>query len=326
MKSLIYGAGAMGTLYGGALHYAGHDVTLLARGHRLRDLLSGGIVLHDAESDGWMYFHVPTIDRLDTNDVFDLIFVFVQRQQLAEVLATLRAYQHAATIVIMSATATGFDPWMAQVGRERLLVGYPGAGSYVERNVVQYRIASPHLQQTMIGEVDGSKSPRLQQVASILKRAGFPVSISHDMLSWHRCHLAWICPLTQALYLSRTGKALAEDPALLGLLVRAMIEAVGCLRSLRVRITPFELRLLEWLPESLLVRNIRRFAQSASFRELVEAHALQAPEEMLLLADEFRQFLLRSSVETPAMDELFQQVSAVRRTIGEGASSGRYVA
>ncbi len=37
-RVLVYGAGVLGSLYSARLRQAGHDVILLARGHRLADL------------------------------------------------------------------------------------------------------------------------------------------------------------------------------------------------------------------------------------------------------------------------------------------------
>lgn len=130
-----------------------------------------------------MYFHVPTVNKLDSKERFDLIFVFVQIPQLPGVLSTLRAYAHAETIVIMSATASGYDRWVEQIGRERLVVGCAGAGGHIDRHVVHYRIASPYFQQMMIGELDGSKSRRVRQVVAMLRKAGFPVAMCSDMLA-----------------------------------------------------------------------------------------------------------------------------------------------
>ncbi len=326
MKMLIYGAGVMGSLYGGVLHYSGQDVTILARGRRFNDLTTSGIVLHDVESNDWMYFRVPTVDRLDPYEKFDVIVVLVQRQQLSQVLPTLQAYRHPATILVMSPNAIGYEEWTQQIGRERLLIGHAGAGGRIEGYVVHYRIASPHFQRTMIGDVDGSNGFRVRQVASILKKAGFPLAVSSDMLAWHRCHLAWVCPLAQAVRIAGNGKALAEDEALLLLLIRAMEEGIRVLHSLEVRILPFELRLLKWLPERVLVRNMQRFAQSAPFRELVEAHPFAAPGEMRFLADEFRQFASESPLDTPAMNELSQAATVIYKRADQGILGGRLVA
>jgi len=311
MKILIYGAGVLGSLYGGYLHYSGQDVTLLARGRRYQDLMSHGLVLHDVSSNEWIYFHVPSIDALDLNEAFDVILVFVRRQQVNEVLSNLAAYRHPATILVMSANPSGYEPWGELVGRDRLLVGYAGAGGRREGHVVHYRIVSPALQRTLVGEIDGARSARVRRLVSIFKSAGFPSAVSADILALQRCHIAWVCTLANALYVAGTGKALAQDGVLLRLLLQAMREGVRALRSLGVQISPFELRLLEWVPGTLLIRNLQKFANSAAFSDFVEAHAWAAPEEMRLLSDEFRRLVACSTAESPAIDALRQAADFV---------------
>ncbi len=50
MRILVFGAGVIGSVYAGNLLRAGHQVTVLARGRRLSDLTSSGLVLNNAES------------------------------------------------------------------------------------------------------------------------------------------------------------------------------------------------------------------------------------------------------------------------------------
>ena len=50
MRILVLGAGVIGSVYAGRLLEAGHDVVLLARGPRLVDLQTHGLILQDAES------------------------------------------------------------------------------------------------------------------------------------------------------------------------------------------------------------------------------------------------------------------------------------
>ena len=50
MRTLVYGAGPLGSLYAARLQQAGVQVALLARGQRLADLREHGVVLEDAFS------------------------------------------------------------------------------------------------------------------------------------------------------------------------------------------------------------------------------------------------------------------------------------
>ena len=45
LRVLVLGAGVIGSVYAGKLLQAGHEVVVLARGHRLSDLQAHGLVL-----------------------------------------------------------------------------------------------------------------------------------------------------------------------------------------------------------------------------------------------------------------------------------------
>ena len=52
LRILVLGAGVIGSVYAGKLLQAGHDVVLLARGPRLVDLQTHGLILEDARVRG----------------------------------------------------------------------------------------------------------------------------------------------------------------------------------------------------------------------------------------------------------------------------------
>ena len=81
MKVLIYGAGVIGTLYGGKLADAGHTVTVVARGRRLAEIREQGLVLEDVVHHRRLTASVKTVDRLDPDDEQDLALITVRRDQ-----------------------------------------------------------------------------------------------------------------------------------------------------------------------------------------------------------------------------------------------------
>jgi ketopantoate reductase len=50
VRILVFGAGVIGSVYAVKLLQAGHEVVMLARGRRLSDLQTHGLVLEDAKS------------------------------------------------------------------------------------------------------------------------------------------------------------------------------------------------------------------------------------------------------------------------------------
>jgi 2-dehydropantoate 2-reductase len=61
VRILVVGAGVIGSVYGAKLAQVGHDVVLLARGHRLADLQTGGLPLVDAQSGQRLALPAPVV-------------------------------------------------------------------------------------------------------------------------------------------------------------------------------------------------------------------------------------------------------------------------
>jgi len=191
------------------------------------------------------------------------------------------------------------------LGRERVLIGFPGAGSTRKGHVVRYMVVSGRQQPTTFGELDGSTAPRLEQIAGVFKGAGFPVAISHNVDAWFKTHVAEVSPVANALYmtgvdnyrLARTGDGVV-------LMVRALKEGYKVLRALGVPITPSNHKVFNWIPEPLLVALMRCTLNTKTAETVMAGHANAARDEFKQLADEFKALARTTSVTTPAMDRL----------------------
>jgi 2-dehydropantoate 2-reductase len=250
MRICIVGAGAIGGFLAAKLGLAGADVAVIARGASLQALRSNGIVLRSAA--GEQHAHVDLVtDDFAAAGQFDLVIIAVKAHQIAAIAAPMRALYHADTIVI---PAQNGIPWWyfqrhggpydgqrivavdpdghlaAQIESERIIgcVVYP-ATELLAPGVVH------HLEgdRFTLGELDGTRSERAQQVAQILSSAGLkaPVRtrIRHDI--WIKlwgnlafnpisaltgATLARICryPATRALAAAMMAEAQAVGEAL----------------------------------------------------------------------------------------------------------------
>ena len=68
LRVLVLGAGVIGSVYAGKLLQAGHEVVVLARGHRLSDLQAHGLVLLDAGSGDRIASPVPVVSEVVVGD------------------------------------------------------------------------------------------------------------------------------------------------------------------------------------------------------------------------------------------------------------------
>jgi len=320
MRILVYGAGVLGSLYAARLHDAGHDVTVLARGERYQQIKAGGVLIQDPRTGVRSVSLVPTIDRLEPDAVFDAALVLTRRDQVRDVLPPLAAATAIPTVLLMTNNALGADEYVAALGRERVLLGFPGAGGVREGDVVRARAVSGMLQPTTIGELDGTTTPRVHEIADVLRSAGFPVAISPRIEAWLTTHAAIVTPAALAVYAAGgTTHGLARTPDALVLMIRAVREELGVLRAAGVTIEPRRYRRLFDAPEPVLVAILRRSLASDRAELGIAGHARVARAEMRTLLDELRTIAARTEVATPSVDRLASHLDEAVEPIAEGS-------
>ncbi len=322
MKILVYGSGVIGSVFGGKLRASGHDVTMLARGNRLDQLKQLGLALENADTGERSAAAISVCERLAPDDAYDVVFVAVRGNQVAAVLPDLAQHAHTPNIVFLCNTFGGPEPLITALGRERVVLGYPGAGGRLDEGVVRYQLVPEWAQLTMLGETDGGITPRLRQIEAAIRAAGFAVQISNNMDAWLKSHAVLISAAANALIMSDCdNRRLARTRDGLILLVRAVREGFGVLRANGIAIEPARLKIIEMLPEPLLVEACRR-AFELPFAELSWAsYARVGRDELHWLADDFAAMAAQTSVPTPAMAQLRTYVDTVTPPLGAGSSS-----
>ena len=136
MRVLVFGAGVIGSVYAGSLLRAGHDVVLLARGPRLVDLQTHGLILEDAESGQRSVVPVPSVGELAPDDRFDLVLVPVRAEQLRSTLPVLTSMTDDSDVLFFGNTANRRAELTAALG-SRVLFGFPAAGGTRDGAIVK---------------------------------------------------------------------------------------------------------------------------------------------------------------------------------------------
>lgn len=307
MKLLVYGAGVLGSLYTARLYQCGYDVTLLARGKRYDEIKAQGVILEGALSGERTVSRVPVCQTLEADDDYDLIIVLVRGDQVGELLPLLAANRHSKAVLFMVNNPSGYDEWTDAVGRERLLLGFAGAGGTRKNGVVSYHVVSPLLQPTTLAELDGRKTERIKAVASIFRNAGFATAICSNMEAWQKTHVAWVSPVANAILAAGgDGKALSQRPDLLSLLVESIHESFAVLRQLDVPITPSKMKMITSVHKSLTRYVFKVWSKTQHFDTIATRHTLAAYGEMKLLSDELQAIARSAMLRTPALDQLHQ--------------------
>ena len=159
MKFLIYGAGVIGSIFAAKLSLSGQDVTVLARGKRLDEFRSKGVVLNNPKTGKKETANVKTIDKLLPDDKYDYIIVAMQRTQVGSILESFAGNYTENTVFAVN-TTSGYDEWKNVIGAERLQIDFPSAGGELSDGIVSCFLGKGMMrsfQTTTFGEAAGKR-------------------------------------------------------------------------------------------------------------------------------------------------------------------------
>ena len=178
MRILVVGAGSTGGYFGGRLAQAGRDVTFLVRPARAAALRKDGLRIVSPYGD------VTLAPKLVTADAI--------KQTFDAVLVTVKAFSLAAAL----------DDMAAAVGRETMILPVLNGMRHMER--IAQRFGAPavvgcvckvaalvdaegrivqlsRLQDLAYGELDRTRTPRIERLDAAMQGAGFPARLSADI-------------------------------------------------------------------------------------------------------------------------------------------------
>lgn len=285
-KILIFGAGVIGSVYAGKLSLAGHSVSVFARNRRLTELQLNGLLLCENGMKD-IKANITIISELNRNDIYDYIFVTLRKDQVKDALPFL-SKNLSKNFVFMINTAEGYSDWIREMGIERIIPAFPGAGGKLENGIVQYSLTSRFVQPTTLGEISGNISPRIIELTEVLKNAGFSTSISNNMDSWQKSHVAMVCPLAYGIYFDGGNNyTFSKNKVAIIQMNKALKETFFFLKQSKIGIEPPKLNLFRLTP--LCVLNfIMPFVFNTKWAEtVISNHALAARDEMKMLFDDF---------------------------------------
>jgi len=316
MKILVYGAGVQGSVIAASLHRAGFDVKILARGQRLADIREHGIVLERLGVPGKQVTQVPVVDCLEPTDAYDLAIVTVQRVQVDDVLPILAANRSIPTVAFFMNNVAGAERLTDALGAERVLLGFGLFGGVRDGSVVRWASGEKRSDpiEAVVGEVNGSRTTRLQKVVDALEKAGIRTDAQPNMDAWLKAHWALVGPMARAInQVGNDPYRLANERDLLKKMIEAQCEGFRVIAALGLPLAPTRLKVMLRLPNWVSVAVVRKMLNT-EFAELALAgHAAAGGAEFSLLNQEFRSLIKGTSVLTPALDELMGGIDVGER-------------
>ena len=253
MKVAIVGAGAIGGYLGAKLALAGEEVTFIARNKNLTAINATGFRLILQDGSEQHALNVRAVEQMADAGPQDAVLLTVKAHQLRELLPALRALFGPKTMVVTM--INGVPWWYFQKlagpyeGRAVTSVDPDGAladGIEVERIIgsVVYpaaELVEPGVVRVIegnrftLGELDGSRSERVEALSQVFMRAGFKSPVARDIRSemwiklWGNLSFNPISALTHA-----TLEDIARHPLTRHLAERMMGEAQAVAEKLGV--------------------------------------------------------------------------------------------
>ena len=312
MKTLIFGAGPLGSLYACLLHKAGHDVTILARNDHYKYLKENGVVLFNEFTQKKIIENVNLVDTLNEKDSYDLVIVLMRKNSIKNILPILSKNKNIANILFMGNNALGFDEYLKYLPKDKVLFGFPGGGGSRINHIVHYIDSDKPDGKRMaitLGEMDGKTKERTKQIEYLFESSGVPVKIVEEMDSWLKYHVAFVNPIAGALLKAGDNYKLAKDQEVIRTYIRAVKEGGRVLKALGYkRSYNFKLKLFYWLPEGLLINILKQVFNSKFAEVAMMMHVNEAKDEMRELGNEFKTLKNHTSIKTPNLDELISYI------------------
>ena len=137
MRILIYGAGVIGSFYASRFAKAGLDVTVLARGQRLKELQGHGLWYRGKTRTHKV--EVKTISELKPDDRYQFIFLTVRENQVEKALEDI-SKNKSPNVVTMINTIKPYGRWEKICGKGRIIPAFPGAGGCIEGGILDAQL------------------------------------------------------------------------------------------------------------------------------------------------------------------------------------------
>ena len=179
MKITIMGSGGVGGYYGGLLAQSGQDVTLIARGAHLAAIREKGLQVKSVLGDFLVAPAHATDDPAEVGPV-DLILFATKTYHTDEAAQAIKPMVGPDTVVLpLQNGVDAADRIGAVVGIEHLLGGATWLSAAIEAPGIigQYS----QFRRIVLGELDGRKTPRAQQVFDALNATGATVELSDNI-------------------------------------------------------------------------------------------------------------------------------------------------
>ncbi len=200
MKIVIVGAGALGSILGGYIASAGGDVTLVARRAHADAIRSHGLIIEGVRGCRLVTNLQATANPKEIEKA-DLLILAVKSYDTQEALAACSHLRGRISAALSVQNGGGKDEELAKAFGPEAVVG---AASIVGGSMPEPgRVLHTGEGTTWIGEFDGRRSARVEEIAELFRRADLSIEVREDIKSAIWCKLNQMVPAAALSCVSR---------------------------------------------------------------------------------------------------------------------------
>lgn len=201
-RILVLGAGGVGGYFGARLTEGGADTTFLLRGARREQVEANGITIRsDFFDDAQVKVKTTATDEIDSP--FDLIILTCKAYQLDGAMdAIAPAVGDETAIIPLLNGMKQIDTLQARFGADKVLGGTTYIGARVDAETGDI-VHFGDFHRIAYGELDKSRSPRVEAFASLNESMKFDIDLQDDILQTMWDKFAMLCAMSSVNTLTR---------------------------------------------------------------------------------------------------------------------------
>ena len=267
MKFLILGAGSIGSVYGGMLEIAGHDVTLVARGKHYEALKNNGLTIKTPADH--VNRRLRVVSTPSDVKAADVAFLTVKSRDTEGILEASK-HLFGKTLFISFQNAAEKDELLSTyAGSSNVVGGVSTMGAtLIEPGIVDYTAVG----HTWLGEIPKGRSARVNEIVEILNHAKIPTDHADNIteVKWAKlvvyCANAGLASLTRL----RTDQSL-QGPTLTKVFLGMVREGGNLMKA--TWLTPYD------PPHLLPIKRILESGEDEIVQEFTDRAKRNADEE-----------------------------------------------
>lgn len=239
MKIAVLGAGALGCAIGATLTEGGHETWLIDRSPAHIDAMrTQGLRVDDTR--GSRHVPVRATTQPEEAGAAEVVIVLVKSFHTEAAIRGAQALVGPETVVLSLQNGLGHEDILADVvGRERVLAGKTYVGGILRgAGHIESGVIGKH---TIIGELDGRVTDRVQRIAEAFNDAGLSTQVSDNIVGtmWDKL-LVNVATGALTGITSLTYGQLYDEPLLKATSLAAVAEAIATAKAAGVRLSMTE--------------------------------------------------------------------------------------